>query len=150
MRALLQRVARASVTVDGAVVGAIDAGLLVLLGVGPGDDERVAERMADKVRKLRVFPDGDGKMNLSLEQAGGSCLVVSQFTLYGDARGGNRPGFSGAAEPELAQRLYQHFTAALSERGVPVQNGRFAAEMAVELVNDGPITLWLDSDELFA
>lgn len=149
MRALLQRVSRAAVTVDGELVGAIEKGLLVLLGVGPGDDERLAERMADKVRKLRVFPDAHGKMNLSLEQAEGACLVVSQFTLYGDTKSGNRPGFSRAADPETAERLYLHFAAALTAAGVPVQKGRFAAAMAVELVNDGPITLLLDSDELF-
>lgn len=136
-------------SVDGAVVGAIDRGLLVLLGVGPEDDERVAERLADKVRKLRIFADERGKMNLSVEQAGGACLVVSQFTLYGDARSGNRPGFSGAAAPSRAEQLYLHFVAALHNAGLTTHTGSFAADMAVELVNDGPITIWLDSAELF-
>lgn len=131
------------------MVGAVDKGFLILLGVGPDDDERVAGRLADKVRKLRVFPDDAGKLNLSVEQAGGGCLVVSQFTLYGDLRSGNRPGFSRAAPPELAERLYLSFARSLESYGLPVQTGRFAAQMAVELVNDGPITLWLDSDELF-
>jgi len=149
VRALLQRVTRASVIVDGEVSGAIERGLLVLLGVGPRDDELVADRLAAKVSKLRVFTDEAGKMNLSLEQAGGACLVVSQFTLYGDVKGGNRPGFSGAAEPGTAERLYRRFVAALRSTGMTVATGRFAAHMSVELVNDGPVTLWLDSDELF-
>lgn len=131
------------------MVGAVEKGFLILLGVGPDDEERVAERLADKVRKLRVFSDDAGKLNLSVEQAGGGCLVVSQFTLYGDLRSGNRPGFSRAAPPELAERLYLSFARSLESHGLPVQTGRFGAQMAVELVNDGPITLWLDSDELF-
>lgn len=150
MRALLQRVTRASVTVAGELVGSIDSGLLVLLGVGPKDDEQVAVRLANKVLKLRVFADDAGRMNLSLAQSGGACLVVSQFTLYGDAKSGNRPGFSGAAEPAAAERLYRRFVEAVRESGVAVKTGRFAAMMAVELVNDGPVTLWLDSDELFS
>ena len=149
MRALVQRVTRAEVRVEGAVVGAIRRGFLVLLGVSVEDDDRVASRMAEKVRKLRVFEDDAGKMNLDLEQAGGECLVVSQFTLYGDARGGNRPGFSAAARPEQAERSYLQFVRSLSEKGVPVATGVFGAMMDVELVNDGPTTLWLDSAELF-
>lgn len=150
MRALVQRVSRASVRVDGRVVGEIAAGFLVLLGVRPSDDADVARRLADKVRKLRVFEDAQGKMNLSLEQVGGACLVVSQFTLYGDVRGGNRPGFSGAARPELAEPLYGEFVSALRSAGVEVATGEFGAMMDVELVNSGPTTLWLDTDELFA
>lgn len=149
MRALVQRVARASVTVDGSVIGSVGTGFLVLLGVGPDDDTGVADRLADKVAKLRVFPDADGRMNLSLDQVGGGCLVVSQFTLYGDVRSGNRPGFSAAAAPELGDALYRRFVARLRERGLPVETGRFGADMQVELVNDGPVTLWLDSAELF-
>lgn len=149
MRALVQRVARASVTVDGSVIGSVGTGFLVLLGVGPDDDTGVADRLADKVAKLRVFPDADGRMNLSLDQVGGGCLVVSQFTLYGDVRSGNRPGFSAAAAPELGDALYRRFVARLRQRGLPVETGRFGADMQVELVNDGPVTLWLDSAELF-
>jgi len=150
MRALVQRVARAEVRVAGEVVGRVGRGFLVLLGVGPDDDEAVAAKLADKVRKLRVFGDDEGRMNLSLGQVGGGCLVVSQFTLYGDLRSGNRPGFSRAAPPEQAERLYLAFADALRACGVPVQTGRFGAVMEVELVNDGPVTLWLDSGELFA
>ena len=150
MRALVQRVSRASVRVDGEVVGAIDNGFLVLLGVGPTDDEALAERMADKVRKLRVFEDDAGRMNRALLDVGGGCLVVSQFTLYGDARSGNRPGFTNAAPPERADGLYRHFVEALRGAGVPVATGRFGEEMQVELVNRGPVTLWLDSAELFS
>src|SRR5690606_31385858 len=124
-------------------------GFLVLLGVGPDDDDHVAAKLAEKVRKLRVFADDAGRMNLAVDQVGGGCLVVSQFTLYGDLRSGNRPGFSRAAPPELAERLYLSFAAALERSGVPVATGSFGADMAVELVNDGPVTLWLDSDELF-
>ncbi len=148
MRALVQRVSRAEVRVGGEVVGRVGMGFLVLLGVGPADDEAVAARLADKVRKLRVFGDDEGRMNLSLEQVGGGCLVVSQFTLYGDMRSGNRPGFSRAAPPELAERLYLSFADALSRAGVPVETGSFGDMMEVELVNDGPVTLWLDSEDL--
>ncbi|HKI58873.1 MAG TPA: D-aminoacyl-tRNA deacylase [Trueperaceae bacterium] len=149
MRALLQRVSSASVEVEGREVGRVDNGLLVLLGVGPEDDEAVAEKLADKVRKLRVFEDDEGRMNRALADVGGGCLVVSQFTLYGDARGGNRPGFTGAAPPERADALYRRFVDALEARGVPVATGSFGQEMRVALVNRGPVTLWLDSDELF-
>lgn len=136
--------------VDGKIVGRVEHGFLVLLGISPNDDEAMAARMADKVRKLRVFEDADGKMNLSLEQVGGGCLVVSQFTLYGDLRSGNRPGFSTAARPEQAEPLYLSFVAALEQHGVPVATGRFGAMMEIELINSGPTTLWLDSDELFS
>ena len=149
MRALVQRVSRASVRVDGELVGATDDGLLVLLGVAPDDHERLAERLADKVRKLRIFEDERGRMNRSVQDVGGGCLVVSQFTLYADARSGNRPGFTAAAPPDRADRLYRHFVAALEKAGLPVGTGRFGQHMDVELVNRGPVTLWLDTEELF-
>ncbi len=146
----MQRVSRAAVRVEARTVGEIGAGFLVLLGVQPGDDAELAKRLADKVRKLRVFEDEAGKMNLSLEQVGGACLVVSQFTLYGNAKDGNRPGFSGAARPEVAEPLYLEFVAALTQAGVAVATGEFGAMMDVELVNSGPTTLWLDTAELFS
>ncbi|HET9026491.1 MAG TPA: D-aminoacyl-tRNA deacylase [Trueperaceae bacterium] len=146
----MQRVSRAAVRVEARTVGEIGAGFLVLLGVQPGDDAELAKRLADKVRKLRVFEDEAGKMNLSLEQVGGACLVVSQFTLYGNAKDGNRPGFSGAARPEVAEPLYLEFVAALRQAGVAVATGEFGAMMDVELVNSGPTTLWLDTAELFS
>lgn len=145
----MQRVSRASVRVRGDEVGRIDNGFLVLLGVTHDDDEAVAVRLADKVRKLRVFEDADGRMNRSLAQVGGGVLVVSQFTLYGDARGGNRPGFGAAADPALADALYGRFVRALREHELPVATGRFGQEMEVELLNRGPVTVWLDSVELF-
>ncbi|MET0604159.1 MAG: D-aminoacyl-tRNA deacylase [Baekduia sp.] len=138
MRALIQRVRRASVTVDGEVLAAIDAGLLVLLGVAHDDDEAIADRLADKVAALRIFEDADGKMNESLG-ADREVLVVSQFTLYGDGRKGNRPSFVAAARPEQAEPLYERFRARLNAQG-----GRFGAHMDVELVNDGPVTLLLE------
>lgn len=146
----MQRVTRAAVRVEARTVGEIGAGFLVLLGVQPGDDAELAKRLADKIRKLRVFEDEAGKMNLSLEQVGGACLVVSQFTLYGNAKDGNRPGFSGAARPEVAEPLYLEFVAALTQAGVAVATGEFGAMMDVELVNSGPTTLWLDTAELFS
>lgn len=149
MRALVQRVTRARVTVAERLVGGIDGGFLVLLGINHTDDAAVARRLADKVRKLRVFEDEAGKMNLDIAAAGGDCLVISQFTLYGDTRGGNRPGFGAAARPEVAEPLYREFVAALRESGVTVATGEFGAMMAVELVNSGPTTIWLDSEELF-
>jgi len=148
VRVLVQRVSSASVRVNGEVVGEVGNGFLVLVGVGPGDDEAGARQLADKVRKLRVFEDEGGRMNLSVEQVGGGCLVVSQFTLYADLRGGNRPGFTTAAAPERADELYRAFVARLRDAGVPVATGRFGAAMEVELVNRGPVTLWLDSAEL--
>lgn len=148
MRALLQRVTHAQVTVDGEVVGSCGRGFLVLLGVGPADDEASCERLWKKVRGMRVFDDEAGKMNLALGDVSGELLVVSQFTLYADCRRGNRPSFTGAAEPALANRLYERFCE-LAERDVAhVGRGVFAAEMQVELVNDGPITIWLDTEEL--
>ena len=148
MRALLQRVSRAEVRVEGQSVGAIRGGLLVLLGVAREDDESVAAAMADKVVGLRIFPDSAGRTNLALSDVGGSILVVSQFTLYADASRGRRPSFMHAAGPELGERLYESFCHCLEAAGVPVERGRFGADMAVELVNDGPFTIWLDSIEL--
>lgn len=148
MRALLQRVREASVTVDGEVVGACGPGLCILLGVGPDDDEAVARRLWEKIRHLRVFDDEQGHMNRSLLDVGGGALIVSQFTLYADARRGRRPSFTGAAEPGRARELYGRFCEVAAE-DVPVGTGIFAADMQVALVNDGPVTLWLDTDELF-
>ena len=145
MRALLQRTSGARVRVDGEVVGAIERGLVILLGVGPDDDEATADGLARRVAELRIFDDADGRTNLSLGDIGGSALVVSQFTLYADTRRGRRPGFTGAAPPELAERLYGRFADALHGLGVPVATGRFGATMAVELINDGPFTIWLDT-----
>ena len=145
MRAVVQRVSRAGVTIDGEVVGAMGCGLLVLLGVAPTDTEAEARWLADKVVGLRIFPDADGKMNRDVVEAGGVVLAVSQFTLYGDCRKGRRPSFAGAAAPDLAEPLYEAFVAAIRTHGVPVATGRFGAMMQVELVNDGPVTLLLDA-----
>lgn len=146
MRALLQRVSRADVRVAGnsQPTGRIERGLLVLVGFTAADSEETAEWMAAKVAELRVFPDADDKLNLSVLEAGGAVLVVSQFTLYGDASKGRRPSFIAAARPEQAVPLYQRFVAALRERGLRVETGEFGAHMEVELVNDGPVTLWLE------
>ena len=143
MRAVVTRVSSASVTIGGAVEGAIERGFLVLLGVGPGDTEAVCDKLAEKICNLRVFDDGNGKMNLSLEQAGGALLVVSQFTLYADTSS-RRPGFSGAAKPELAVPLYERFLDRCRQRGFRVEHGRFGAEMQVASVNDGPVTILFD------
>jgi D-tyrosyl-tRNA(Tyr) deacylase len=145
VRALLQRVSRGEVRVDGHVVGGIGAGVVILLGVGPDDTEAIADALAGRAAELRIFRDDDGRTNRSLLETGGAALVVSQFTLYADTRRGRRPGFTGAAAPELAERLWRRFGGALSSRGVAVETGRFGAEMEVELVNDGPFTIWLDS-----
>ena len=145
MKALLQRVGEASVTVDGRPIAEIGPGLLVLLCVVRGDGEAEARLLAGKIAKLRIFEDAAGKMNRSILEAGGSALVVSQFTLAADLSRGNRPGFSGAAPPEVAQALYGRFCAELTDRGVPVGTGEFAARMAVRLVNDGPVTIWMDT-----
>jgi D-aminoacyl-tRNA deacylase len=145
MRALLQRVSRASVTAEGSLVGQIGAGLLVFLGVGANDTKQEAERLARKVVQLRLFPDEEGKMNLSLADICGELLIVSQFTLYGDARRGNRPSYSEAARPETARYLYEHFVAICRGKGFRVSTGIFQAHMQVELINDGPVTIMCDS-----
>ena len=145
MRALLQRTSGARVRVAGSVVGEVGHGLVILLGVGPADDEATADALARRVTELRIFDDEAGRTNRSLVDVGGAALVVSQFTLYADTRRGRRPGFYGAAAPELAERLYVRFAAALRELGVDVATGRFGEVMEVELVNDGPFTIWLDT-----
>ena len=147
MRALLQRTTGARVRVGGEVVGEIAAGLVVLLGVGPDDDEATADALARRMTELRMFDDAAGRTNLSLLDVGGAALVVSQFTLYADTRRGRRPGFTGAAPPELAERLYRRFAETLRGFGVTVATGVFGAMMEVELVNDGPFTIWLDTAE---
>ena len=149
MRAVIQRVTRADVTVDGEVIGHIGHGFLVLLGVAADDQRADAIAMASKIVGLRVFPDDDGKMNRSLSEVGGAVLAVSQFTLLGDCRTGRRPSFVAAAPPELANRLYQEFIAEVRGQGIPVETGRFQADMQVSLVNDGPVTLLIDSRKLF-
>ena len=145
MRALLQRTSSATVRVAGEVVGAIDGGLVILVGIGPQDTEATIAEMARKSAELRIFRDDDGRTNRSLLDTGGAALVVSQFTLYADTRRGRRPGFTGGAPPDEAERLYDRFADTLRGLGVAVATGRFGAEMAVELVNDGPFTIWLDS-----
>lgn len=149
MRAVVQRVSEASVSVDGERVATVGAGLLVLLGVGARDAPSDADYLADKTAHLRVFPDDDGRLNRSCLDTGGAVLAVSQFTLYGDCRKGRRPGFTDAAEPGLAQELYERYAARLESIGLSVARGRFRAEMEVALVNDGPVTLLLDSRKLF-
>ena len=149
MRAVIQRVREASVTVNQQTVGAIDQGLMVLLGVAQGDTSQEAKYLAEKTAGLRIFEDDAGKMNRSVEEIGGSLLVVSQFTLLGDCRKGRRPGFTDAAPPELADKLYEEYVAVLRSRGVSVATGVFRANMQVALVNDGPITMLLDSRKQF-
>lgn len=145
MRVLLQRVREARVTVDGRVTGEIGPGLMLLVCAMEGDTDAAADRLAARIAKLRIFKDADGKMNLSVRDTGGAALVVSQFTLAADTSRGNRPGFSTAAAPEEGKRLYEAFATALAAEGVPVETGIFGAEMAVELVNDGPVTIWIDT-----
>ena len=147
MRALLQRVSHASVTVDGKVVSQIGQGLLVLLGVGQGDNEVQVKALADKIAYLRIFGDDEGKMNRSLLDIGGEVLVVSQFTLYADTRRGRRPSFTDAAPPSIAEPLVERFKDAIAAYGLTVADGIFGAYMQVELLNDGPVTIWLDSEE---
>jgi D-tyrosyl-tRNA(Tyr) deacylase len=149
MRAVVQRVSRAKVTVGDEVTGEIAKGLLVLLGVAQEDDEAAADYLADKVIGLRVFEDADGKMNLSVGDVGGAVLVVSQFTLYGDARRGKRPSFDRAARPERANELYEYFVAKVRVARLRCETGRFQAMMDVELVNDGPVTILVDSEKGF-
>lgn len=145
MRAVLQRVTRGSCTVDGEVTGAIDAGLVILLGVAPEDTAADAAALAAKIAKLRIFNDEAGKMNLSIQEMGGAILSISQFTLYADTRKGNRPSFIGAAPPQQARELYAEFNAALRAQGVQVAEGVFGAHMVIDLVNDGPVTIVLDT-----
>lgn len=149
MRAVIQRVTAASVAVNGDTVGAIQKGFLVLLGVKVGDGEKDADYMADKIVKLRIFEDENGKMNRALRDVGGSVLCVSQFTLLGDARGQNRPGFTQAESPERADELYQRVCRRMRDQGVPVETGIFRTDMQVSLVNDGPVTILLDSEKNF-
>ena len=148
MRAVLTRVNSASVAIDGQVVGKIGKGFLILLGVGPEDTSKECRYLAEKALGLRVFEDENGKMNLGLEQVGGEVLVVSQFTLYGNCRKGRRPSFIEAAGPELGNALYEEFLSVCEELGYPPQHGQFGADMQVESVNDGPVTLILDTDQL--
>src|SRR5262245_2293161 len=149
MRAVVQRVSRARVTVNGNVTGEIANGLLILLGVGRDDDSAAPGRMAEKISNLRIFEDDQRKMNRSLLDVKGSALVVSQFTLYGDARGQRRPGFVAAAPPEQANKLYKEFSETLRTLGIEVATGVFGAMMSVELINEGPVTILLDSDKTF-
>jgi D-tyrosyl-tRNA(Tyr) deacylase len=147
VRAVLQRVSRASVSVDGAVVGQVGAGLLILICAMQGDTEAEADKLAAKIAKLRIFKDDAGKMNLSVRDAGGAALIVSQFTLAADLRG-NRPGFSYAASPDEGKRLYQYFSERIRAEGIAVENGIFGADMDVSLNNDGPVTIWMDTANL--
>ena len=148
MRAVLTRVKSASVTIDGTVHGQIGQGFLILLGVGPNDTEKECRYLAEKMLGLRVFEDENGKMNVSLADVGGQVLVVSQFTLYGNCRKGRRPSFTDAAPPDLGNRLYEQFLKDCADLGFPPQHGQFGADMQVESINDGPVTLILDTDQL--
>ena len=149
MRAVIQRVKRAEVRVQGQTVGAVGAGMLVLLGIGKEDTLQAAEALAEKIVNLRIFDDPQGRMNRSIAETKGGLLCVSQFTLYGDCRKGRRPSYDRAARPEMACRLYQAFVGSLRARGITVETGQFQAMMEVELVNDGPVTLLLDSERVF-
>ena len=149
MRAVVQRVSRCRVTVDGNVVGEIGVGLLVLLGVTKTDNEAAADYLVEKIIGLRIFEDAEGKMNLSVQDSGGSVLVVSQFTLYGDVRRGKRPSFDAAARPEEAKRLYEYFVSKVRAAGLHCETGQFQAMMEVELVNSGPVTIMVDSEKVF-
>jgi D-tyrosyl-tRNA(Tyr) deacylase len=149
MRAVIQRVSSCTVTVDKEITGQIGAGLLVLLGVRSGDSKKDANYLAEKIANLRIFADSDDKMNLSVKASGGEVLVVSQFTLYADCRKGRRPSYNDAAPPEVAAQLYEYFVNAVQEQGLPVATGRFQAMMKVKLVNDGPVTILLDSERNF-
>lgn len=146
MRALIQRVTEANVAVYGQVIGQCSAGMLILVCAMPDDTEATADTLAQKIAKLRIFKDDAGKMNLSLLQSGKSALVVSQFTLAADTSRGNRPGFSGAAKPDIAHTLYRRFTDALQTLGIATETGEFGADMQVSLTNDGPVTIWIDTD----
>lgn len=149
MRAVVQRVSSCTVTVGKETTGRIGAGLLVLLGIRSGDSEKDADYLAEKIANLRIFADNDAKMNLSVKTSGGEVLVVSQFTLYGDCRKGRRPSYNDAAPPEIAEHLYKYFLNAVQEQGLPVATGRFQATMEVKLINDGPVTILLDSEKSF-
>jgi len=149
VRAVIQRVSEAKVTIDGQISGQIDAGLVVLLGVALEDTERDAEYLAAKISGLRIFADDEDKMNLSLVDTGGAMLIISQFTLFGDCRKGRRPSFTAAASGEHGEKLYDHFVAAVKNGGIPVATGEFGAHMDVSLVNNGPVTMLLDSAKLF-
>jgi D-aminoacyl-tRNA deacylase len=149
MRAVIQRVRRARVSVDGRIVGEIGAGVAVLLGIAKGDSGQAAHHLAEKTAKMRIFDDAEGKMNVSLLENGGAALVVSQFTLYGDVRRGRRPGFERAAPPGEANPVYEEYVARLKSFGVPVETGVFQARMVVELENDGPVTILVDSEKVF-
>jgi D-aminoacyl-tRNA deacylase len=149
MRAVVQRVSRASVRVGDDIVGKIDAGLLVLLGVGQDDAQSDADYLVDKIVGLRTFEDSDGKMNLPISEVGGAVLAVSQFTLFGDVRRGKRPSFDAAARPEQAKKLYEYFVGRVRATGIHCETGTFQADMQVELVNEGPVTIMLDSKKLF-
>ncbi|MFZ7091614.1 D-aminoacyl-tRNA deacylase [Primorskyibacter sp. 2E233] len=146
MRALIQRVTQARVEIEGATVGEIGPGVLILICAMQGDTEAQADKLAAKITKLRIFKDDEGRMNRSVADIGGAALVVSQFTLAADTSRGNRPGFSSAAAPELGESLYEYFAAQMQAQGIPVATGRFGADMAVSLTNDGPVTIWLDTD----
>lgn len=148
MRFVVQRVREASVTVDGAVVGKIGHGLLVFVGVSDTDNRQTADKMIDKLTKLRIFEDADGKTNLSASDVGGTFLIISQFTLYADCRRGNRPSFTNAGNPELANALYEYIIEKIRDRGFCTEHGSFGADMKVSLLNDGPFTILLDSQEL--
>ena len=149
MRAIVQRVSRCRVAVEGQTTAEIGAGLLVLLGVSRNDDEAAADYLAEKIIGLRIFEDAEGKMNLSVQESGGALLVVSQFTLYGDVRRGRRPSFDAAARPEEARRLYEYFVGKVRAAGLRCETGQFQAMMEVELVNNGPVTILLDSEKQF-
>ena len=145
LRALLQRVRHGRVSVEGRTIAEIGPGLVILLGIGPQDGEEQARALAEKIANLRIFDDQDGRLNLSIKDAGGEAIVVSQFTLYADTRKGRRPSFTEAAPPELARPLVERFAALLREQGVPAQTGEFGAHMLVEIANDGPVTIWLEA-----
>ncbi len=149
MRAVLQRVKRASVTVDDHITGQIEHGLLVFLGVGKEDGQSDIDFLSDKITNLRIFPDTDGKMNLSLKEIGGGVLLISQFTLFGECRKGRRPDFTAAGDPQTAKSLYEQMIEAMKAKGIPVETGVFAAHMDIDSINDGPVTLLLDSKKVF-
>ena len=148
MKTVIQRVKRASVEIDGRIHGSIERGHMILVGISDTDDAAIVEKMAQKIAKLRIFADENGKMNLNLEQINGKILSISQFTLYADCRKGNRPSFDGAGKPEHAEQMYLYFNACMRNEGYIVEEGIFGADMQVELLNDGPVTMILDSDEI--